>query len=604
MVSKKPISTTSTTSPSSFSASNDFTQSRDSFLSPNAQGGNSRDSFYRMSLISPSKDSWLMSPSNASSEFSPRDSMKGTPRDSVYHQTAVEPEVHQFTFNELNSFCLQEGGFKKLKQCFFYDNVDAFRHFCSLIIRGKEFSHPSKRRRREAYLDLFSTLSGYTASKIYELQVDAEELKATYDNISVGLQSISERWKKHPIDAIYSLCMLIDFDSNGYATWTDFFDFMEGIEDSTKHKALSAEKALMQLYRDLRDHTKLCAYGGFHAQDLANEILKIELAQGELLLYSRIAEFVTYTRKLGYTPLKDFCQLIQVKGPLISVDELVMFFTGLGAIIKNEETIYETQEIIPEIRVERHIQLEDNFDYENVNETIELLRINANKISEKLTSQTNSTDPNILNALKNIEEELSSFGQKIASNGIRETDTKTNSSGSISNIWEHSANSFKENNSPAEDNLASRRGVLVPDKLTIFNNKLSPRVSFIGTPDGGNLINKLSEGSINITPLSTSPNRLGKVHNRRLSLSNEKQTISLLNKVTTSSTPSPGASSRADLSIFRSPLHRQHSGNKNVYDNKTYAWSATKKTNKYNERFQTEADLINQSKLNSLLGYN
>lgn len=576
----------------SFSNSNDFTQSRDSFLSPAPAGGNSN----RMSLMSP--NSWLLSPSNS---WSPRDSIKGSPRDSVYQQMiVVEPEVHEFTINELNSFCLQEGGFKKLKQCLFYDNIDAFRNFCSLLVRGKEFSHPSKRRRREAYLDLFSTLSGVTASKIYELQLDAEELKATYDNILIALYGISERWKRHPIDAIYSLCMLIDFDSNGYATWTDFFDFIEGIEDATKHKTLSTEKVLTQLYRDLRDHTKLCAYGGFYSQDLTNEVLKIELGQDELLLYSRIAEFVTYARKAGKTPLKDFCQLIQEKGPLINENDLVNFFTDIGATINYNETMNDTQQSIVEDRFERNIQLADNFDYENVNETIELLRINANKISEKLASQSDSTDPSIMNALKLIEQELGSFGQKIVNNGV--SDTNTSSSGKAASIWDHSSSLFKENDSPEIENLAARRGIPSPDKLTIFNNKFSPRVSFIGTPGGEDLVNKLSEGSLNITPSSTSPNRSGKVHNRRLSLSGEKQTISLIHKVTTSTTPSPGASSRADLSIFRSPLNRQQSGNKNIYDNKTYVWHPTKKTNKYNERFQTQSDLVNQSKINALLG--
>ena len=585
-----------TTSPSSGSSSNEFTQSRDSFLSP---GISPRDSIYnRSSIISPSKDWWLQSPSRDSWGGSPRDSVKFSPRDSFHPQVIVEEELHEFTLNELNSFCLQEGGFKKLKQCLFYDNIDAFRNFCSLVVRGKEFSDPSKRRRREAYLDLFSTLSGNTASRIYELQLDVEELKATYENIATGLLGISDRWKRHPIDAIYSLCMLIDFDSNGYATWGDFFDFMEGIEDATKHKTLSAEKVLSQLYRDLRDHTRLCAYGGFYSQDLTNEVLKIELRQDELLLYARIAEFVSYSRKLGKTPLKDLCLLIQEKGLIVNTNDLVNFFTDLGATIVDEEVINDQN--IPETKIDTNIQLEENFDYENVNETIQLLRINANKISEKLASQTDSTDPNILNALKSIEQELSSFGDKITNNGI---DTSTSSSGKAASIWEHSESLYsKENTSPIEENLASRRGVSSPDKLTIFNNKLSPRVPFIATPGGEDLINKLSEGSINITPSSTSPNRLGKVHNRRLSLSAEKQTISLLHKVTASSTPSPGASSRVDMSIFRSPLNRQQSGNKNKYDNKNCTWNPTKKTNKYNDRFQTNADLINQSKLNCLLG--
>jgi hypothetical protein len=283
---------------------------------------------------------------------------------------------------------------------------------------------------------------------------------------------------------------------------------------------------------------------------------------------------------------------------MVNTDDLVNFFSNSGATVVYEEKINET--ITPETNLNTNIQLEENFDYENVNETIQLLRINANKISEKLASQSDSTDPNILNALKSIEQELSSFGEKIVNNGI---DTSTSSSGKATSIWEHSQNFYsKENTSPIEENLATRRGLSSPDKLTMFNNKLSPRVSFIATPGGEDLINKLSTGSINITPSSASPNRAGKVHNRRLSLSAEKQTISMLHKVTASSTPSPGASSRVDLSIFRSPLNRQLSGNKNIYDNKNYTWNPTKKTNKYNERFQTNADLINQSKLNCLLG--
>lgn len=518
-------------------------------------------------------------------------------------QKIIEEEIHEFSLKELNSFCVQEGGMKKLKQCFYYDNIDAFRNFCSLVVRGKEFSHPSKKRRREAYLDLFATLSGYTPSKMFELQLNAEDVKATYDNVAKALLGISDRWKRHPVDAIYSLCMLIDFDSNGYATWNDFFDFLEGIEDATKHKTLSTEKVLTQLYRDLRDHTKLSAYGGFYSQDLSNEVLTIELSQDELVLYARIAEFLAYTRKLGNSPLKDLYQLLQEKGlAFVTVNDLINFFTEMGATIKDDDaTDNNTNNYFEENKMIKDIKLEENFDYDNVNETIELLRINANKISEKLISRSDSTDPNILNALKSIEQELGSFGKKMIKNN---NNNHTNSSSKVSSIWSFSESAYSdEDNFPIEDNLASRRGVATPDKLTIFNNRLSPRVSFYQTPDGEGLVSKLSEGSIHITPTSNSPNRSGKVHNRRMSLSAQKDTISLLHKVTKASTPSPGASARVDLSIFRSPLSRQLSGNKNVYDDKNYMWHPTIKTNKYNQRFQTKEDLINQSKLNSLLGY-
>ena len=522
-------------------------------------------------------------------------------------QKIIEEEIHEFSIKELNSFCLQEGGMKKLKQCFYYDNIDAFRNFCSLVVRGKEFSHPSKKRRREAYLDLFATLSGYKASKMFELQLNAEEVKATYDNITMALLGISDRWKRHPIDAIYSLCMLIDFDSNGYATWNDFFDFLEGIEDATKHKTLNTEKVLTQLYRDLRDHTKLCAYGGFYSQDLTNEVLTIDLSQDELVLYARIAEFLAYTRKLGNSPLKELYQLLQQKGAFITVNDLINFFTALGAIIKDDTTDNDSNNnnFVENNKIIKDIKLEENFDYDNVNETIELLRINANKISEKLTSRSDTTDPNILNALKSIEQELGSFGKKISNNNNNnDNNTNTNSSSKAANIWSFSESAYTdENNSPIEDNLATRRGVATPDKLTVFNNKLSPRVSFYQTPVGEGVVSKLSEGSINITPSSNSPNKSGKIHNRRMSLSAQKDTISLLHKVTKASTPSPGASARVDLSIFRSPLSRQQSGNKNMYDDKNYIWHPTIKTNKYNQRFQTKEDLINQSKLNSLLGY-
>jgi hypothetical protein len=58
---------------------------------------------------------------------------------------------------------------------------------------------------------------------------------------------------------------------------------------------------------------------------------------------------------------------------------------------------------------------------------------------------------------------------------------------------------------------------------------------------------------------------------------------------------------RINMNIFKSPIKRQAHGNKNTYNREQVGWQRTKPlTNKFNERFQTTADIQIANKTNAV----
>ena len=545
-----------------------------------------------------------------------------------------------------NPLCL-----RKVREAFLYNGSDAFHNYCSIVSRGKESASPSRRRRREAYMEIFAALAGLSASKIYAENIDIETLTASFDDIAIGLKSLSDRWLTYSSDELYSLAFMMDINERGSVCWTDFFDFMLGI-----HEALAEDyrqnpaKVFESLYDDLKEMSYQASLGILPSSQ--NRVPGIANSPHDDSMFVRLQCLATYARNvLGMQPLT---MLLQAAGPIGSdlyADDFVQLLISLGAQIddsylnlppevkamntdipvspipKTANEQYKTQHAVNGgviSKEESHIIVSGDSEetMQSFHDSIQDLRVTAKKISEKIAEQDGNMQETmgIWSAIHNIEKNfnrlsaLSPTKEKSAISASSEKIIKSPGKSPDKTMFKLFAEQASENdnsNDNDDDNVNIDTNVPFSPVAQEKNNKCSSGLTRTSVT-----INTSMNSSYECK--KKSPN--GTVANRRRSLDStpkEMRRSSIAASISMNPIASPSGgnsvtSSRhnahfrnstkpANLSIFRSPGGRIVHPNRNSYDNSTYSWKPTVITGKYNDRFQTTHDLMDAKKMNCIL---
>lgn len=347
----------------------------------------------------------------------------------------VDTSEFTFSYSEINSFVTSLGSLMKLKNLFFLQTLEPLLAFCSILTRGKETSSPSKKRRRAAYVDIFAKLNGFSASFIYVNKIDIEEISISLNDLAIGLTSLSTSMNNFSTDEIYSLALLIDVDCKGSISWTDFYDFAQGVEESLRVDPTQPKKCFALLYSDLR----------LISNDLINQSKTNADTDDEVLL-NKLSKFGKHIRlNLKMFPLQLLCllELENKVGPDFSSNSLVELFQSFGANLtygndnyNSTTTTYQDHSIsIPS--PSSISSSAKNFEEPiiDLNASIKQLRENAAIISSKLSSQEEDMDSTLglWNAIQSIELGILQQTSEYVENKIKEDLTVETSQISPSN---------------------------------------------------------------------------------------------------------------------------------------------------------------------------
>ena len=533
---------------------------------------------------------------------------------------------------------------RKVREAFLYNGSDAFQNYCSIVSRGKESSSPSRRRRVEAYMEIFAALAGLSASKIYAENINLGTLSASFDDIAIGLRSLSDRWLTYSSDELYSLAFMMDINEKGSVCWTDFFDFMLGI-----HEALAEDykqnpaKVFESLYDDLKEISYQASLGILPSSQ--NRVPDIPNSPHDDSIFVRLQCLASYARDVfGMQPLTKFLQAAGPIGGYLYADDLVQLLVSLGAQIDDSCLNYSPDDKamktdipvspIPKTaneqykaqyatnggvisREESHIIVsgETEETMQSFHDSIQDLRVTAKKISEKIAEQDGNMQETmgIWSAIHNIEKNfnrlatLSPTKEKPAKFAFSDEKIITSPNRSPDKTM------FKlfaeQDDSNDTDNIDTNIpfSPVVQEKNSKCSSRLARTSVTINT-------------SMNTTHECKKKSPNGTVANRRRSLDStpkELRRSSIAASILTNPIGSPSGDNSvtrsrhiahfrnstkpANMSIFRSPGGRTVHPNRNSYDSSTYSWKPTVITGKYNDRFQTTHDLMDAKKMNCIL---
>ena len=538
-----------------------------------------------------------------------------------------------------NPLCL-----RKVREAFLYNGSDAFQNFCSIVTRGKESASPSRRRRREAYMEIFAALAGLSASKIYAENIDIESVTASFDDIAIGLKSLSDRWLTYSSDELYSLAFLMDINEKGSVSWTDFFEFMLGI-----HEALAEDyrqnpaKVFESLYDDLKEISYQASLG--IPPSSQNRVSVIPNTPQDDSLFVRLQCLATYARNvLGVQPLTT---LLQAAGPIGSdmyAGDLLHLLNSLGAQIDDAEFNSPNngdkavgKEIpvspIPKVANDQYktkhsihagvSSRDENHTVDNTEDTVQSfhhsiqdLRVTAKKISEKIAEQDGNMEETmgIWSAIHSIEKNfnrlvtLSPTNEKPTDATSPHDELKSPNKSSNKTIFKLFTEQSSENND--DSNIDINTNVPFSPVTQEKSNKVGAGLArasvTINTSMNSNYEYKVK------SPTGTVATRRRSLESTPKELRRSSVAASTMHSNASPSGSSSVASSKhiahfrnsikpVNLSIFRSPGGRIVHPNRNSYDNSTYSWKPTVITGKYNDRFQTTHDLMEAKKMNSIL---
>jgi hypothetical protein len=249
-----------------------------------------------------------------------------------YSEPIYDVDISEFTFSysEINSFVASLGSLMKLKNLFFLETLEPLLALCSVLTRGKETSSPSKKRRRAAFLDIFAKLNGFSASDIYVNRIDIEEVQISLNDLAIGLVSLSPTMNKFTADEIFSLVLLLDVNCTGCISWSEFYDFVNGIEESLRANPTTPKKSFALLYSDLR-----LIHKDFINQSTTNSYPFSNLSDDEIL-FNKLSKFGKHIRlNLKLFPLQLLCllELESKVGTDFAGNSLVELFQSFGATL-------------------------------------------------------------------------------------------------------------------------------------------------------------------------------------------------------------------------------------------------------------------------------
>lgn len=570
-----------------------------------------------------------------------------------HEQQPLPPSNISFAVSRLESIVENPLCLARLKESLIYNGSDAFHHFCSLITRGKESSSPSRKRRKEAYLEIFAGLVGLTSSKIYEEKISLDSIKASYYDVVIGLQSLSDRWLAYPTDELYSLVFLFDTNERGYIIWADFFEFLVGVHEAVNSDhTVNPTDAIESLYDDLRQLSVQSSLGINPFSQTLGAGSQYQSALDDAT-YAVIQSLAVYARTvLHLQPLSIFLVYLQQHCNFeLSSNAIAHILGMIGATIVNDVSnnggscnsspatgtanrcINDTGNTITnQSKVFSHsISNKSVDDAASLDECIERLRENALAISAKLSSQESSLEATIglFEAIKTIEQNI---------------DKQAPASSCLSTVPSSPSSMHNPSTTSVTSRLFGMQAVAEVEQGTdpVGNqhpfdnncNALSPiphqqylQQHHISTPSPSSApMLSTANQSMNSSSNNMSCTKAGTITNRRKSLvsSTMSSPAAPLSKHTSNISSISNSSNRGihtpkskdisrnihrrnttkpvDLSIFRSPQSRQsHHTERNTYDEDAYAWkSSIHITKKYTERFQTTNDIIDAKKINSI----
>ena len=539
----------------------------------------------------------------------------------------------------------------------------AFQHFCSLISFGKDFNSPSRRVRREAYMEIFAGLAGYTASRIYAEAIDLTKVEASVADLVIGLKALSQRWLLYTNDELYSLAFLLDINERGRVSWTDFYDFCVGVHEAlTEDVRVLPGLAFENLYGDLMKLSELYAFCGVdvtcvkgaavrsHGESPSSAAHGSEMSAAESMLIVTLADIAATARDAGFLPLTD---LLSAVGPLaseIGVGALRSLLLSFGCSVDGEAAASPHSPVEsrasklslcnPEAPLGKQPLAENSL--QNLRTNLKSLKDSAFDISQKLLGQQEGVESTkgMWKSIESIEKNITSLSRSDSTlvNTSSSSSPKKRSSiskmfGAVGEGEDKHADSgpavaemvqmlqtIAATPSPAKtpNNGAarSRPSTTPPTPLHIAQSSVTARRKQIIKSsvklDSSNShmaqANSSASSSARKSPagargqINTTPLRSRPVPGTPGSRSSTPARPSPSSR---SSTPGKAQSSSGErpvnLSIFKSPMDRQLSHpNRNVYDENTFQWQPSVRCNKYSERFQTTSDLQEGRKIISV----
>ena len=158
----------------------------------------------------------------------------------------------------LKAACLK---FNQFLGLFTSPSSSAFHAIVSLITKGVG-SSPSKARKRTSFLELFAVFHSNSLIKQNKNiskkspEISPELITMNYFEFAEGMRTLSSRIASFHIDEILTLTVLIDFDSDGYISWDDFFSFCT-LCDMSQANDVNPVKCFELLFLDLlKEKTK------------------------------------------------------------------------------------------------------------------------------------------------------------------------------------------------------------------------------------------------------------------------------------------------------------------------------------------------------------
>lgn len=217
-------------------------------------------------------------------------------------------------------------GFKLLRRCFGFRQVDAFLSLTSLVSHGRKVNSPSKRVRRDGSIELFCTLALHV--RLIRQNTKVDELTAQFikiDEIAFvkALTKVSPRWKIFTFDELTHLCALIDEDDDGFISWDDFFLFCRRVEEALhQSKTKNHEETMQLLFEDLSQVV------------LAEE----EEARISRFFEQKLMDVCVSARIKNLHPLTQLYSFVtpDLRGQPLDLELLTHLFTSVGVTLTDE----------------------------------------------------------------------------------------------------------------------------------------------------------------------------------------------------------------------------------------------------------------------------